>query len=926
MSLSSGMMSNPAGAFSSWMMRRTGLGIGLGMPESRLVSDAAEAEEKAARQIWELKTVMRSKATSEEFYQVLVEGLVEISGAQAAFVSRCVPEDDKSQFDSEKVIRDTEPMVAIAYYFDDGIQKPRVFRNYEYETCSALNQDRVVLITNSLSERYPLLPDVDPLERNEAYLSVPIWVEGECYAHMGLVWTEGRIKSKPMLSWGFLTMFLHALEDMVQNYILTEIASLDAKSTPGDSDPEVPHCCKISLKPYARNVSHELRTPMQGVVGTLDLLHLILSDICTTYPSLPFKLVNAMLENIEIAQDSSMKAIYAADNMVHAYDLDMEIPNTAPSKHVEPKIPPQAPAPVSVQENHRRRSLSPLELKPPPKAASNPDYSVPSDLIGQSMAQSLRMRPRSYSSPPQGRLPIQSSFQKLTSLVPSAGMVSTPVSAPTPHGTVALIFDAEGQVLLNSRPVKLREFLHNVIHECLRIGGRPDTSHTQEEELGESVTVLMKGATRATTIQLQVAYEVPDFIIVDELALKKLISCVFHNAIKFACGGKVVLTVSTVHPSSRFIIFSISDNGCGIKSAFLPNLFKPFSREDTSITRTLDGLGLGLMVAKGLARKMGGDVWCEWTSTKKSPGTGTEFRIKIPTSPANSPNSLPGTPLKTPCAFISTGLPGLVDLEALDSREPLVDSLKIDARRIVPPVLDSPELKPTPTLPKIDTKTEQISYMSPPCSSPNSPQSSSIVDYPPNSPPPPTPKATPPTLTLSGTLPSDMELPKACIPPIMKSKVNIGERYPSLRVLVTEDNAVNRKLLVSMLLKLGLAECNILTASDGLEAIQVMEADRKAVPGGTITYVLMDIWMPRCDGFDATKRILALDAADNTSETASTKRRQVEILAVSADVTRENGRRAIEVGMVGFMPKPYRMTELQRVLLDHATVWHDTAL
>jgi len=209
-----------------------------------------------------------------------------------------------------------------------------------------------------------------------------------------------------------------------------------------------------------------------------------------------------------------MRAIYAADNMVHAYDLDMEIPNTAPSKHFEPKISPPVQAPVSVQGNSRRRSLSPLELKPPPpKAASTPDFSVPSASIGQSMTQSLRMRPRSYSSPPQGRLPIQSSFQKLTSLVPSAGMVSTPMSAPTPHGTVALIFDAEGQVLLNSRPVKLREFLHNVIHECLRIGGRPETSQTQEEELGESVTVLMKGATRATTIQLQVAYEVPDFII-----------------------------------------------------------------------------------------------------------------------------------------------------------------------------------------------------------------------------------------------------------------------------------------------------------------------------------------------------------------------------------------------------------------------------
>lgn len=317
------------------------------------------------------------------------------------------------------------------------------------------------------------------------------------------------------------------------------------------------------------------------------------------------------------------------------------------------------------------------------------------------------------------------------------------------------------------------------------------------------------------------------------------------------------------------------DTGCGIKSAFLPNLFKPFAREDTSITRALDGLGLGLMVAKGLARKMGGDVWCEWTSTK-GPLTGSEFRIRLPTSPANTPSSLPGTPLKTPGAFIHSNASALV----LDAFEPLVGSLKLNAKRIISTTSAAPALKLSPA----------VKYSLP-----------VNVDL---STPPIPPK-------VSVTLPPLSKVSKAMNYNVSIAP-NIGVLHPDLRILVAEDNPINRNLLVRTLEKLGILRKNIRTAVDGLEAIKVME-EETAQDEPEVSLVLMDLWMPKCDGYDAAKKILAMQKYRDGLTGEST----VTILAVTADVTREARRKAMEVGMRGLMAKPYRISDLQRLLLEH---------
>jgi CheY-like chemotaxis protein len=87
---------------------------------------------------------------------------------------------------------------------------------------------------------------------------------------------------------------------------------------------------------------------------------------------------------------------------------------------------------------------------------------------------------------------------------------------------------------------------------------------------------------------------------------------------------------------------------------------------------------------------------------------------------------------------------------------------------------------------------------------------------------------------------------------------NLATKYP-LNFLVAEDNKINRKLLVSMLSKFGYRK--ISEAHDGAEAVRQMALPR--AHHDQIDVVLMDLWMPLMDGYEATERILKMHYGKN---------------------------------------------------------------
>ena len=453
------------------------------------------------------------------------------------------------------------------------------------------------------------------------------------------------------------------------------------------------------------------------------------------------------------------------------------------------------------------------------------------------------------------------------------------------------------------RHTKVRELLHLIVNESLRVGGRPDSAVAEDIDGGEIIEVRTRtpeGESRTKIIEWSVDSHIPESIYVDERDLAKLVSCVFLNAIKFTEVGRIMLR-ATLSSKAKFIVINITDTGVGIPEAFQPYLFKPFSREDDSLTRQKEGLGLGLLVAKGLARKIGGDLTCV-RSNVTGPERGSEFELRVPLSP-NESTSRAETPTRTPTPT-QTSEP---KSKSRTRQETSVSSAPPQqSSQPVPGRMKSPNINPlASTSPSRRNSLSQ--QIAPPLSSPSRRASTKQV-------------------------PSfDRQLAK---------------KYP-LTFLVAEDNKINRKLLVNMLGRLGYT--GVYEAYDGVEAVHQMSIDRPSRGEKPIDVILMDLWMPKMDGYEATQRIfehekekaelekLKLDYMRGQVTGCAPKfrgegmdkdevcdeddgeeaRRKVTVLAVSADVTDSALERASEVGMEGFMPKPYKLLDLERLILEY---------
>ena len=120
------------------------------------------------------------------------------------------------------------------------------------------------------------------------------------------------------------------------------------------------------------------------------------------------------------------------------------------------------------------------------------------------------------------------------------------------------------------------------------------------------------------------------------------------------------------------------------------------------------------------------------------------------------------------------------------------------------------------------------------------------------------------------------------------------------RILVAEDNPVNRSVVEAIVTRLGF---DIDLAVDGREAIELAREQRYHC-------ILMDCHMPSVDGFEATRQIRADEIADG--------RRAVPIVAVTASVLAEDRLQCAEAGMNGFCAKPFTADQLARALHESA--------
>lgn len=891
-----------------------------------------QAQSTAIERLVRLKQELRM-LDDETFWNRFMETITSICGAQYAFVARRVP-------DSEPVggLGGRRPsLFGFAFYYNDGHQTVGMHRNRYFvggNPLSHMDHDKPCLITENMASFTSFGLDKLPFAV-DGYMAVPLFSDRKCLAHLGLMWSESGLR-KSCLPWPFIEMILYSLEDLVvqrirdASYQKLERHQQDPKTMTTahqnivDSHATLLHgsteFSSQPLKPYARSLSHELRTPMQGVVGMLDVMHATVREALDGKPSTKTGVVlQSLKENIEMVQDSARRAVEAADNVVHAYDLNMQVPQTPQIERDNEFFGPPSQSPVTPYDGRPNIFIerNNITVNPYKRRRSNPpEFHAP-----QPKQKIIRMSSRKGMSPRSEEVKnAVHESDKIVHATPARQIEAVMANMVDPRPSLAARRSAPHLLLegINVnlkgpavRCTKLRDLLRLVINESLHVGGRPEFAVSDTTDLGESIEIRSQssnGETVSKIINWSVDSALPDTLLVDDRDLAKLISCVFLNAVKFTNSGTITVSAA-IGGKANDVLIAVRDTGPGIPEAFLPKLFKPFTREDASITRSKEGLGLGLLVAKGLARKMGGDLVCVRSCTS-GPDHGSVFEIRVP---VNQPGASKGP--VTPAGKILTP-PQFVDPSCLSSGSTGSSSsfLSPSAR-----ISSQPIQQPSPSL--TDEPSSQTS-------TPVRPSSS----------------------TKPARIPTNGDAYDS----------SLGQKHP-LKFLVAEDNHINRRVLVNMLRKLGYH--GVYEACNGKEAVRIMQgtlgshhaAAMPHPPCSTpnspgefpipdtgnhnhgekknlkpVDIILMDLWMPEMDGYEATSRILQLideyhgqvppDPRHPTSSTDTSATLRLPpsptVLAVSADVTDEALGRASKVGMKGYMTKPYKLSDLERLIVE----------
>jgi PAS domain S-box-containing protein len=422
-----------------------------------------------------------------------------------------------------------------------------------------------------------------------------------------------------------------------------------------------------------------------------------------------------------------------------------------------------------------------------------------------------------------------------------------------------------------------------------------------------------KCAEKNIDLLYEVADGVPSVARGDPTRLRQILVNLLGNAVKFTERGEVALKVQAAPRDEGKVelSFAVRDTGIGIGREGLTRLFQSFSQVDASTTRRFGGTGLGLVISKRLAEMMGGHMWVE-----SELGKGSIFYFGIVVEPLRS---RPRAWLAPNPANLAGRSLLVVDDNATNRRilEELATTWGMRARafasgaealaalkgeRFDVAVLDMhmPEMDGATLAQEIRKLENQDGAAS---SSPlplvllSSLGSREAVRDPSLFAAFLT-KPTKPNLlleTLARVLKPDSPAQRAgSVHPFIAARVP-AEPTRHERLLLAEDNAVNQKVALLMLAKLGFRAD---VAADGHEVLEAVQRQRYDI-------ILMDVQMPEMDGLEASRRI---------SQRWPARRDRPWIIALTANAMEGDRDACIAAGMDDYISKPIKSAELAAAL------------
>ncbi len=428
--------------------------------------------------------------------------------------------------------------------------------------------------------------------------------------------------------------------------------------------------------------------------------------------------------------------------------------------------------------------------------------------------------------------------------------------------------------------------------------------------------VAPKAAEKGLDLGCYIEAHVPTTVLGDVLRLRQVLLNLLSNAVKFTKKGEIIVNVdaqplgeaSLPGYSEYELRFAVQDTGIGIPQEGIAHIFESFTQMDTSTTRKYGGTGLGLAISKRLSELMGGRIWAE-----SAIGAGSTFyftarvlaaedgdltyldqeipqleglrllivddnvtNCEIIAQQAASWQMRPVMAFSASQALTLIQQAGPFDLIILDEQIAEMPGVALAREiRTLPQAADRPLILLTPLgwQPGEDDRALFADFIAKPV------KVSQIYNA---------------LLTAVGA--THRLRPQRRREALQAHKLldhNMALRLP-LRILLAEDNQVNQKLAVLLLMRLGYA---VDLAENGQEVLDAMQQH-------TYDVILMDVQMPEMDGLEATRRLRATLPPN----------RQPHIIAMTANAMQGDRELCINAGMDDYISKPVEVTALVAAL------------